>query len=90
MPICWCSPDVAARCAATFPDFHAQLYAETAAGDGVVRGRIDLDGVCRSLHRAADAVFYLCGPQEMIDAFALRLGHDFAVPKDNIRVDQWE
>lgn len=79
-----------ARCAAALPMFHTRLYSETAAVDGIVHGRIDLDSACRSLRSIAETVFYLCGPQAMINAFSLRLGRDYAVPKANIRVDQWQ
>jgi ferredoxin-NADP reductase len=82
--------DLAACCSAAHPEFSAKLYAETGAANGILAGRIDLDAACRALCSPASAVFYLCGPQPMVDAFSARLQTDFAVPKANVRVDQWE
>ena len=58
--------DLAGRCARQFPSFRADFYAETGASGATIPGRIDLE---RAVARTGDgkgAVYYLCGPQEMI------------------------
>jgi ferredoxin-NADP reductase len=82
--------ELAARCAAKFPSFHTRLYAESGVGKGMVPGRIDLDAACGLLQSPSNAVFYLCGPQLMIEAFSARLVHDYGILGPSIRVDQWE
>lgn len=82
--------DLAERCAARFANFAVKYYAECGAADGILPGRIDLDAACRSLPQAAGAVYYLCGPQAMIDAFAARLKGEFGVAEANIKIDQWQ
>jgi ferredoxin-NADP reductase len=36
------------------------------------------------------ATYYLCGPQEMINAFRARLTGQFGVPESNVKIDAWE
>ena len=72
------------------PTSRPSTNAECGAADGVLPGRIDLDAACRSLPQAARAVYYLCGPQAMIDAFAARLKGEFGVAEANIKIDQWQ
>ncbi len=51
---------------------------------------ISLEEACAPLRSVARAVFYLCGPQPMVELFASRLRNEFGVCPDNIRFDQWE
>jgi ferredoxin-NADP reductase len=82
--------ELAARCGSAFPNFHARFYAESEANDGIIPGQIDLGAACQSLRCRSEAVFYLCGPPQMIDACSARLRSEFAVAETNIRMDQWE
>jgi ferredoxin-NADP reductase len=82
--------DFAARCAGKFPGFHLACYAESGSGGDTIAGRIDL---ARAVGLACDgrqAVYYLCGPQEMILAFRQRLTAEFGVPAENVKIDAWE
>jgi ferredoxin-NADP reductase len=82
--------DLAEQSARRLPLLRAEFYAESGARGNVRPGRIDLDRAVRTLKGPRDAIFYLCGPQAMVDAFSLRLGKEFGVPARNVRVDQWE
>lgn len=76
--------------AGSLAGFHSRFYAESGSEDGILSGRIDLASACKSLRDPRKAVYYLCGPQPMIDAFSARLQSDFGVASNNVRVDQWE
>jgi len=82
--------DFADRCARKFPSFCLDCYAETGASGSTISGRIDLQ---RAVYRARNgkaATYYLCGPQEMINAFRARLAGEFGVPASNVKIDAWE
>ena len=88
--------DFADRCARRFPSFRVEYYAETGATGATIAGRIDL---ARAVACAGDratcthgraAMYYLCGPQEMINAFRARLTGQFGVPESNVKIDAWE
>jgi ferredoxin-NADP reductase len=80
--------DFAERCARQFPAFRLQCYAETAATGATIAGRIDLD---RAVACAGPtAAYYLCGPQEMINAFRARLLQKHGVPQSSVKIDAWE
>ncbi len=94
--------DFADRCAERFPSFRVDCYAETGAAGTTIAGRIDL---ARAVACAGDAgtrrgtqypgsgsaaTYYLCGPQEMINAFRARLTGEFGVPESNVKIDAWE
>jgi len=82
--------ELADCCAKTLPGFQVQYYAEDRARDGTVPGRIDLRRVVGLLREPARAVFYLCGPQAMIDGFRAELVRDWRIAEQNVRIDQWE
>jgi ferredoxin-NADP reductase len=80
--------DFAERCARQFPAFRLQCYAETATTGATIAGRIDLE---RAVTCAGPtAAYYLCGPQEMINAFRARLLQKHGVPQPNVKIDAWE
>jgi ferredoxin-NADP reductase len=81
---------VADRCAAALPRFRVQYYAETGATEPVACGRINLERVRQSLRDANAAIYYLCGPQSMVDRFHARLLGEFGVAPLNVKLDQWE
>ena len=83
---------LAEQCAAALPGFQVCYYAETGFADGIVvmAGRIDLDAICRGLADPRRTIFYLCGPQPMIEAFTTRLADEFCVPAENVKTDHWE
>ena len=82
--------DFAARCVGRFPAFHADFYAEAAAGPAVISGQIDLERAFRSVPDGRQATYYLCGPQPMINAFRSRLTREFGVAEADVKIDQWE
>ena len=82
--------DLARRCVEQFPSFHLDCYAESGAANHSIAGRIDL---ARAVAKAGDgkaATYYLCGPQEMINAFRARLTQEHDVPEANVKIDAWE
>jgi ferredoxin-NADP reductase len=82
--------EFAERCARQFPSFRLACYAESGASGSTIAGRIDLK---RAVGLACDgrrAAYYLCGPQEMISAFRLRLTAEFGVAEENVKIDAWE
>ncbi len=81
--------DVADTCSKKFRDFHVNYYVERDGHDGMIHGRIDLHHVCQELEDISNAVFYLCGPVEMIKLFTTRLRSEFKVLEENIRIDDW-
>ncbi len=78
------------RCTAALSGIRADLYAEEGATDGVIAGKIGLPRICSSLPDARRAMFYLCGPQPMVDGFRGQLSDRFGVPVVNIKTDEWE
>jgi ferredoxin-NADP reductase len=82
--------DFAARCAERFPSFRLLCYAEAGANGATVAGRIDLARAVACAANGHVAVYYLCGPQEMICAFRDRLGREHGVPEANVKIDAWE
>ncbi len=52
-------------------------------------GMLDLDKILEKTERPKDAVFYLSGPPQMIQAFEKGLGRE-GIAEENIRVDAWE
>jgi len=83
--------DLAAKCVDKFPSFHAEYYVEeeTKTEEGLMPGRIDMVRLCNLLKDIKKSVFYLSGPQEMIEQLSNQLTTKFKVPKQKIRVDQW-
>jgi ferredoxin-NADP reductase len=81
---------LADQCAATLPRFRVSYYAESEATEGIIPGRIDLAEIRQSLRDARQAVFYLCGPQPMIDAFTAQLTGPFGLPAEQVKTDHWE
>ena len=82
--------DFAYRCARQFPAFRWQCYAETGATDATIAGRIDLERIVACVRQGKAAAYYLCGPQEMINAFRARLTGEFAISEANVKIDAWE
>ncbi|MGO9109989.1 MAG: ferredoxin--NADP reductase [Thermoguttaceae bacterium] len=82
--------DFADRCARQFPSFRLHCYAETGVAGPTIAGRIDLARAVACAHDGKAATYYLCGPQEMINAFRARLTVEFAVPESNVKIDTWE
>ncbi len=82
--------DLADRCARRFPLFHLDCYAETGAAGSTIAGRIDLKRAVGCARNGKTATYYLCGPQEMINAFRARLTGEFGVPESNVKIDAWE
>ena len=82
--------EYAERCVERFPTFHAEYYAETGAREKTLAGRIDLVRAVSRVGGGRAATYYLCGPQEMINAFRDRLTGQFGVPESNVRIDAWE
>ncbi len=82
--------DFAERCARQFPSFHLDCYAETGASGPTIAGRIDLQRAVACAGDSREATYYLCGPQEMINAFRARLTRQFGVPESNVKIDAWE
>ncbi len=82
--------DFARRCVEKFPSFHLECYAEIGASDGTIGGRIDLARAVALAGNGKAAVYYLCGPQEMINAFRTRLLREHGVSDENVRIDAWE
>jgi ferredoxin-NADP reductase len=82
--------DFAERCARQFPSFCLKCYAETGAAAATIAGRIDLEQAVACASNGRAATYYLCGPQEMINAFRARLTGQFAVPESNVKIDAWE
>jgi len=78
------------RCAERFPAFHLNCYAETGAKGSTIAGRIALERAVSSARDGKTAAYYLCGPQEMIQAFRLRLTAEFGVAESNVKIDAWE
>lgn len=82
--------DFADRCALQFPAFHLECYAETGATRSTIAGRIDLERAVGNARDGKAATYYLCGPQEMIQAFRSRLTGEFGVAESNVKIDAWE
>ena len=82
--------DFADRCARQFPAFHVECYAETGATGPTIAGRIDLGRAVACTRDGKAATYYLCGPQEMINAFRARLTGQYGVPESNVKIDAWE
>lgn len=83
--------DLADKCVSRFHSFHTHYYVEeeTKTEEGLIPGRIDMVRVCNLLKDINSSVFYLCGPQEMIENFSKQLTTDFEVSRQNIKMDQW-
>jgi len=82
--------DFADRCAERFPAFRVDRYAETGATGSTIAGRIDLERAVGHARDGKAATYYLCGPQDMIQAFRLRLTREFGVAESNVKIDAWE
>jgi ferredoxin-NADP reductase len=82
--------DFADRCARQFPSFRLDCYAEHGASGSTIGGRIDLRRAVGCARNGQAATYYLCGPQEMINSFRLRLAGEFGVPESNVKIDAWE
>jgi ferredoxin-NADP reductase len=82
--------DLARRCVERFPSFHLECYAESGAADQTIAGRIDLARTVAMAGKVNAATYYLCGPQEMIGAFRVRLTREHGVPEENVKIDAWE
>ncbi len=82
--------DFAERCAGQFPSFRLACYAETGATGATIAGRIDLARAVACVGEGKAATYYLCGPQEMIQAFRGRLTGQFGVSESNVKIDAWE
>jgi ferredoxin-NADP reductase len=77
------------KCAEKLKDFSVRYYAENSCSGDIINGRINIEMVCSLLRDINNTVFYLCGPQEMIDVFSSQLKTDFGLSKENVRVDTW-
>ena len=73
-----------------FPSFHLDCYAETGATGSTIAGRIDLARAVGLARNGKMATYYLCGPQEMINAFRSRLAEEFGAAESNVKIDAWE
>ncbi len=82
--------DFADRCLRQFPSFHMDCYAETGASGATIAGRIDLARAVGCARNGKTATYYLCGPQEMINAFRARLTGEFGASASNVKIDAWE
>jgi ferredoxin-NADP reductase len=82
--------ELADRCAAKWPTFRVQYYAEAEAQGSIRPGRIDLGYACAALRAPHNADYYLCGPEAMVDVFRSRLIDDFHVPAAGVHVDEWQ
>ena len=80
----------AESCARQFPSFHIDCYAETGATGSTMAGRIDLLRAVGIACNGKAATYYLCGPQEMINAFRARLTGEFGVAESSVKIDAWE
>lgn len=88
-------PDLLLRCSDELAGFRYDLFIE----DGSIfkqgnmrfsrRGILDIDAIYEETADTRNCEYYLSGPPGMIQAFSRKLS-DLGVPKDTVRMDNWE
>ncbi len=87
--------ELADRCAATLPGFHATYLVEGTDGaegrpDGLQLGRLNVADIVQELSSPSTWTYYLSGPKLMITSFRDRLLNEYAIPQPQVLIDAWD
>jgi len=80
---------LAEQCVRELTKFQAHYYSENGKAEGVTQGQMSIDTIVAGIDDVPRSVFYLCGPEQMVEAFSSRLTGEFGVSAEHVRIDEW-